>query len=71
MVRDYGIVQIGCHVKPLTWWEKHYKSIGAKEGYSETEIAEYAEHIAAARKFMERYDLLVAPAGQEETEAKL
>jgi uncharacterized protein YjbI with pentapeptide repeats len=57
-VRDFGVLQIGCHLGTLIWWEKHYKAVGRKEGYSAVEIAEYAEHIASARKFMRRYKLL-------------
>jgi hypothetical protein len=61
IVWSYGEISIGCHTKALGWWEKHYKRIGKKECYSETEIAEYGEHIAACRRFMERYSLLEAP----------
>ena len=61
IVKDYGNVTIGCHHKPLEWWEEHYRAIARKEGYSDTEVEEYGEHIAACRKFMERYSLLVAP----------
>ena len=61
IVHEYGTISIGCHTKTLAWWEQHYASIGQKEEYTVTEIAEYGEHIAACRRFMERYSLLEAP----------
>ena len=67
IVRSYGHITIGCHHKPLGWWEEHYRAIGRTEGYSDIEVEEYGEHIAACRRFMERYSLMVDP--QEQTEA--
>ena len=67
IVRSYGHITIGCHYKPLGWWEEHYRAIGRTEGYSDIEVEEYGEHIAACRRFMERYSLMVDP--QEQTEA--
>ena len=61
IVREYGCVGIGCYHFPLEKWEADYAAIGASEGYSEAEIEEYREHIAHARRFMERYQLLKAP----------
>ena len=48
-----GFLIIGCHSKPLTWWQEHYKRKGANEGYSEAEIAEYGGYIAKLAAFME------------------
>ena len=62
VVREYGMVTIGCHHKELAWWEEHYASVGRSEGYTPDAAAEYGDHIAACRKFMERYSLLAVPA---------
>lgn len=61
IVRDYGMVTIGCHHKPLAWWEENYEAVGRKEEYTEEQITEYARHIKSAREFMEQYNLLEAP----------
>ena len=40
-----GVIHIGCHCKKIDWWEKNYKMIGEKEGYSEVHINEYYGYI--------------------------
>ena len=47
-----GILRIGCHSKPLTWWQEHYKDVGEKEGYTESEISEYGGYINRLADFM-------------------
>ena len=61
IVRDYGRISIGCHTRTVEEWEATYKLVGEDEGYSAEQVAEYGEHIASARRFMERYHLMVAP----------
>ena len=64
IVHKYGQVQIGCMQETLEWWEDHYRAVGRKEDYTAEEVEEYREHIAACRRFMERYGLLVEPAAE-------
>ena len=58
IVRQDGHITIGCEHHPLTWWEEHYRAVGRREDYSDQQVAEYADHIAACRKWMERYGVL-------------
>ena len=46
-------VRIGCHVKLLAEWLKHYKAIGKAEGYSESQIEEYGLHLNHIRTVLE------------------
>ena len=40
-----GIIQIGCENYSVEKWMTNYKSIGADNGYSNSEISEYYEYI--------------------------
>jgi len=37
-------IKIGCHEKPISWWQEHYKGIWKKEGYTVAEIEEYGQY---------------------------
>jgi hypothetical protein len=41
----FGWIQIGCHGKPIAWWQENYKELGAKEGYTPEQIEEYGLYI--------------------------
>ena len=45
-------IQIGCHKKTITWWLRHYKSVGKAEEYSAAEIKEYKLYLDV---FAKRY----------------
>jgi hypothetical protein len=47
----HGKITIGCHTHDFAYWEKHYRAIGHKEGYTEEQIAEYGGHIVHIVKF--------------------
>ena len=48
-------IAIGCEVHSIVDWKKKYKTIGAKAGYTKTEIKEYGEHIAMLAKAARRF----------------
>ena len=43
---------IGCEEHTIHEWESLYKSIGAKHGYSDQQVEEYAMYIEMAKKWM-------------------
>jgi hypothetical protein len=58
IVRTDGYLTIGCEHHPLVWWEEHYKAVGRRENYTDDQVAEYADHIATCRRWMERYGVV-------------
>ena len=48
-------IAIGCEVHSIVDWKKNYKTIGAKAGYTKTEIKEYGEYIAMLAKAARRF----------------
>ena len=58
VVRNADEVRIGCEIHPLSWWLKHYKAVGRREGYSETQIAEYYAHLKYVQAWLKRVEEL-------------
>jgi len=49
-------VSIGCHTRTLEKWLASYERIGAEEGYSTEQIAEYGDHLRRIGAVMEVLD---------------
>ena len=51
-IPDGKTIQIGCKNGTPAWWRANYKTVGAEQGYTEAQIAEYAEYIRLASKMI-------------------
>lgn len=51
-IPDGKTIQIGCKNCTPAWWRANYKTVGAEQGYTEAQIAEYAEYIRLASKMI-------------------
>jgi hypothetical protein len=49
-----GYIQIGCKRHTADWWVSHYAEVGAKEGYTAEQIAEYGWLISMAAQWLDR-----------------
>lgn len=52
-IPDGKTIQIGCKNGTPAWWRAKYKTVGADQGYTEAQIAEYAEYIRLASTIIE------------------
>jgi hypothetical protein len=48
-------IAIGCHVHDIKEWQKHYRAIGKKEGYTREQIAEYRAYINLCAKTAKQF----------------
>ena len=48
-------IAIGCHIHDITEWQKHYRAIGKKEGYTKDQIAEYRAYINLCAKTAKQF----------------
>jgi len=48
-------IAIGCHVYDIKDWQKHYRAIGKKNGYSKEQIAEYRAYINLCAKTAKQF----------------
>ena len=48
-------IAIGCHVHDIKDWQKHYRAIGKKNGYSKEQIAEYRAYINLCAKTAKQF----------------
>ena len=51
-IPDGKTIQIGCKNGAPAWWLAKYKTVGAAQGYTDAQIAEYAEYIRLASKMI-------------------
>ena len=58
VVREIRKITIGCMHETIEWWEEHYRAVGRKEGYTDAQVEEYAEHIRYCKTWMEKHGAL-------------
>jgi hypothetical protein len=61
IVREPGLITIGCEHRTAEWWRENYRLVGEREKYTEAEIAEYAAHIEHCAQWMSAHG--VSPQG--------
>ncbi len=65
IVREVAHITIGCMHETVEWWEEHYAAVGRKEGYTDSEVAEYRAHIAHCKSWMDAQGVLRLPDASE------
>ena len=58
IVRIPGFITIGCEHHEVEWWKEHYKALGRRENYTESQVVEYAAHIDYCVTWMKLYGVL-------------